>query len=267
MPTSRAICCWLVVIFPLQAHDFWLQPESHRPRKDETIAIKLFVGDDLTIEGERPFDRKSVLRFQAIGEKRSRDLLSSGIEGKIPFARVAFDKEGTYWIGLERERKPIQIEAVKFNDYLKEEGLDRILDQRRLLKEDDKPGRERYSRYLKSLIQCGTMGDDGWMKTLGHRLEIIPLSDPHSLKSGDSLKVKVHFEGKPLGDVTLFGLHHKNEKTAHQKIRTDAEGIATFRLSEAGPWLLRMVHMRRCPDREEADWESFWTSLSFAVRD
>jgi uncharacterized GH25 family protein len=190
----------------------------------------------------------------------------SGVEGKKPFANLTFDREGTHWVGLERDRKTIRLEAAKFNEYLKEEGLDSILDQRRLAKEDDRPGRERYSRYIKCLIQCGN-GDRCWEKTLGHRLEIVPLADPNSIKVGSTLKVRVQFEGKPLADVAVFALHRKDEKTSTDRQRTNAEGIATFRLTDAGPWLVRLVHMRRCPDREEADWESFWGAMSFAVRD
>ena len=50
------------------------------------------------------------------------------------------------------------------------------------------------------------------------------------------------------------------------KLTTAKDGTAEVKISHAGKWLVRMVHMRRCADRDEADWESFWTSLSFAIR-
>jgi uncharacterized GH25 family protein len=187
------------------------------------------------------------------------------MEGKKPFAQITFDKPGSWWVALERERKTIRLEADKFNDYLAEEGLDKILEQRRVLGEDRKPGRERYSRYLKCLLQVGAKSDDTWKKRADHRLEIEPVADPLSVKAGTAFKVRVLFEGKPLANVPLFALHREGEKVSRQKVTTAMDGTADVKLTHSGLWLIRLVHMRRCPDQEEADWESFWSALTFAV--
>lgn len=49
---------------------------------------------------------------------------------------------------------------------------------------------------------------------MGHRLEIIPLSNPYGLKPGGKLKALVLFEGKLLIDSQLEAYHRGTEKVA-----------------------------------------------------
>lgn len=256
----------LLVAGNAPAHDFWMQPETFFPALDRPVAVRLFVGDGFVVETERAFEKKPTTRLKHLNMEKTTDLLAQGREGKKPFAQATFSHAGHHWIVLERDRRAIRLEADKFNEYLAEEGLEKVLEQRRLLREDRKPGRERYSRYLKSLVQAGDKGDEAWKKLAGQRLEIVPLADPYSLKPGAALKVKVLFEGKPLVNVPLFAINKSGEKIDRQKLTTGMDGTAELKLSRAGVWLIRLVHMRRCPDAEEADWESFWSSLTFAVR-
>lgn len=260
---------WVVVVValarPAPAHDFWIQPETFFPARDRQIAVRLFVGDGFVKENERAFEKQATPKLQLLSGERTTDLLSLGKEGKAPFVAIALPTPGHHWIAVERERKTIRLEAAKFNDYLREEGLDDVLDKRRLAGEDQKPGRERYSRCLKALLLC-EKGDDGWKKTGGQRLEIVPLTDPYAIEVGGTLKVRLLFEGKPLAKAPLFALNRNGEKVTKEKLTTDKDGTAEVKLSRKGVWLLRMVHMRRCADPVEADWESFWTALTFAVR-
>lgn len=246
-------------------HDFWIQPSTFFPERDRPLALRLFVGDGFEKESERPFEKKATPKLQLISAKNTTDLLPLGKDNTLPFAEVKVSQAGHHWIAVEREKKSIRLEAAKFNAYLRSEGLDDILAQRQAAREDDRPGRECYSRYLKCLLRCGA-GDDGWKKTCGLRLEIIPLADPYSVKVGDTLKVRVQFEGKPLANVPFFGLNRGGEKVAKQKLITNKDGVAEVKLSGKGVWLLRLVHMRRCSDATEADWESYWAALTFEVR-
>ena len=49
---------------------------------------------------------------------------------------------------------------------------------------------------------------------------------------------------------------------------TDAAGRALITLDNAGTWLIKGVHIIELPDtNEQADWESFWASLTFELAD
>src|SRR5262245_44045859 len=115
-----------LVVSSASAHDFWLEPATFHPMSGRPVAIRLLVGDGFARESERSFDRAATIRFQARRGVRTVALLASGREGKSPFVEVSFEHPGQHWLGLERSRKTIRLEAEKFNDYLVEEGLDRI---------------------------------------------------------------------------------------------------------------------------------------------
>jgi uncharacterized GH25 family protein len=50
------------------------------------------------------------------------------------------------------------------------------------------------------------------------------------------------------------------------KARTDINGRVRFRLRPAGMWLVKAVHMVPAPGGTNADWTSFWASLTFERR-
>ncbi len=86
------------------------------------------------------------------------------------------------------------------------------------------------------------------------------------MKSGESLPVVLLFEGKPLAGAQIEAHSRVDGKVMTQKTTSDKDGQATVKLDRAGLWLIRLVHMRRCPEPKEADWESFWASCSFEVK-
>lgn len=149
---------------------------------------------------------------------------------------------------------------------LREEGLDSIVALREQSGESQSEARERYSRYLKSLLQAGARHDETYKRELGFKLEIIPQTNPYELKIGDSLEVKVLFEGKPLPNAKVFADNREAGSTRTQQTRTTAAGIATVKLDRSGFWLVRLVHMRRCAALAEADWESFWAAYTFGAK-
>lgn len=76
----------------------------------------------------------------------------------------------------------------------------------------------------------------------------------------------VLFEGKPLPNVTVVG--GRAGAPAHRvRAVTDSNGEVKLDFKAAGRWYLRALHLIRLQDDSEADWESFWTTMTFEVRD
>ena len=48
--------------------------------------------------------------------------------------------------------------------------------------------------------------------------------------------------------------------------RTDSDGRVRFRLRPGGMWLVKAVHMIPAPAGANAEWASFWASLTFEMR-
>ena len=96
----------------------------------------------------------------------------------------------------------------KFNRYLDDEGQDAVTALRARLGQNEQPGREVYTRYLKALVQerdpAGAMPETLYKRRVGQRLEILLENDPGRMRPDQTLTVKVLFEGKPLPGAKVF---------------------------------------------------------------
>lgn len=265
MKTTLPLCCALVCVSSAaSAHDYWLQPERFVVPVDAEFAVRLFVGDEFQSELERPYQPQPTLGFRLISRRQTRDLKPEGVAGKKPLIRMRIRRAGTHLLAMERDVQYITLKPEKFNRYLKHEKLGAALKARRDAGELNRPGRERYSRFLKCLIDAGPERDDTWKRVLKQRLEIVPLTDPAGWKKNGRMKVRVLFAGKPLPATAVFRHYKAGSKVQTISATTDKNGTATFKVPGSGTYLVRLVYMRRCDDKR-ADWESFWGALSFAV--
>lgn len=261
-----AFICTLLLSTNAFAHEYWFEPEAFFLAPGQKTAVHLYVGDGLIKDREeRPFQLAKTTLFQLFSASAQPvNLQTSLVDGTSPVYNFSAERAGNYLLAMERNWSYIKIEPQKFEDYLREDGLDYILAERRKLGESDREGRERYSRFIKSLLQVGDKRDETYKKLIGLKLEIVPLENPYSKKIGDDLKFQVLFDGKPLVGRTVFA---DNRNSATQKLVTDGEGRITMKIERGGLWLVRLVFMRRCTaDCAEADWESFWGAYSFSAR-
>lgn len=93
---------------------------------------------------------------------------------------------------------------------------------------------------------------------LGHDLELLPLSDPALVKSGETLRLRVLFRGKPLLGAAIErgdGVTAVPESEI-PKFITDADGIAVVPIVNIGPHLLVIDHRvspSQTPDQADVD--------------
>lgn len=250
---------------PVFADEYWLEPDTFFPAPGQKTALHLYVGNGLFKDlGEYPFKRDKTRMFQQFSTSKTVDLKKSLIDGALPVYHFSASHSGNFLLAMEREWVHIKLDPLKFEDYLREDGIEYIIAEREKLGESLKEGRERYSRYIKSLLQVGEKRDAIYKKSTGLRLEIIPLENPYSKMLGDELNFQVAFEGKPLVGKAIFG---DSRSGATQKMITDHEGKVTLKIDQSGFWLMRLVYMQRCVTScEGADWDSFWGAFSFGVK-
>ena len=161
------------------SHDYWIEPEAYFVQVGQPLNVRLYLGESLKSESERPLQKERTSSFRLFSVEETEDLLAQGLDGQTPLAQVTLRRPGNYLLALERNAATIKLGAKEFQDYLTEEGLDAIIELRRQSGESETEGRERYTRYLKSLLQAGTRHDDTFKREAGHRLEITPLRNPY----------------------------------------------------------------------------------------
>ena len=79
-----------------------------------------------------------------------------------------------------------------------------------------------------------------WGTVMGTLLEVVPLSDPAAAKPGDSLRVRVLFQGKPLANIAVErtdGVTLIKEEDI-PRFMTDSDGVASVPIVGTGPHLL-----------------------------
>ena len=246
----------------LSAHDFWIEPSAFRPAIAQRVAVRLRVGQEF--KGDPvPRDLKLLRRFGLVGP--GGETAVPGVPNTEPAGFLSIPAPGLYTIVYASSPEPVQLDAGKFNDYLAQEGLERIRELRARAGQSDAPDREIFSRCAKALVAAG--GGEaaaGWNRPLGLRLELVPEANPYTLPPGGVLPARLLYEGRPLAGalVTAFTKDHPEQKVS---ARSDARGRVALKLDRPGVWLVKAVHMIPAPKESGADWESFWASVTFEV--
>jgi hypothetical protein len=249
----------------LIAHDMYLLPAKFKAVKASKLSVAFHNGDSFP-ESEVAPKVVRLLDAKVTGQGGRAPVTGLKEVGKRTLGEVVIPAQGTLWLSVRTAPNFIELEPKKFEDYLKEEGLDEIIAWRKQHGETAKPGRERYSKYAKSLLQAGDP-DQYFSHTLGLAIEIVPLADPSALKAGSVLPVRILLRGKPAAGLQLEtawadGPEHKTTAVG----KTDVEGRIDVPILRQGLWRLHSLKMERCTEAKAADWESFWASLTFEVR-
>ncbi|MFY9550254.1 MAG: DUF4198 domain-containing protein [Thermoanaerobaculia bacterium] len=249
---------------PLSAHDFWIEPSSFRPQVAETVTARLWVGPHLRGEAFPRFS-KLIVSFALFSDAGQTPL--SGRDGDDPAGAVRIETPGLQVIGYRSRDYPVSIDAAKFEEYLREEGLETISQTRARRGETQKPAREVFSRAAKALLDAGApeaKAAKGFDRNLGFTLELLPEKNPYAAKPGDTLSFRLLYEGKPLPGALVQALSKEQPET-NVSARASRQGKVSLKLDAPGFWLVKAVHMVPAPSGVDADWQSLWASLTFEI--
>ncbi|GAA3933305.1 hypothetical protein GCM10022406_17470 [Hymenobacter algoricola] len=251
------------------AHEFWLLPPRFFVAPGTRQNIHVFVGESFT--GERWAGKsRRLTSFVQYTPTDTLNLTKAASQTDTLHTAVELRQPGIHMVALSTNNAFIELEAGKFNAYLKEDGLDNVLALRQQRQELAKPGREAYRRCAKTLIQVGAPSSEAAKTTYGavagHPLELVPDQNPYALKIGASLTVQVLADGQPLrGALVQVWQRTPGQPTQISKLRSNQNGRVLFRLNGAGSYMVSTVRMEPATDLKTADWQSTWATLTFGV--
>lgn len=256
------VISFLIVILSISAHEFWLEPEKFIYNRTETLNIRFLVGENFEgINWKGNNDRISSLRLYYGGVSDDLSDYISSAEGDS--LAITMIDEGTCMIAFNSNNSFIELNAEKFNEYLKEDGLPDILEFRKNNNELDSTGYEYYQRCAKTLIQVGPVMDRTYSVSTQLPVDIIALSNPYNIKEPDSLTVRIYFQKKPFVNASVNIWHRVNGFTEKAEYISDEKGDITFAVFPNGKWMVSTVKMERLEDDPKANWQSFWGSLTW----
>jgi len=246
---------------PLLAHDMWIEPTAFSPESGEIIGVRLRVGQDLVGD---PLPRDPAHINQFVVEDASGRKPVIGRDGANPAGLLRVAMPGLLVIGYRSNPSSLEQTAEKFNQYLKEEGLDSIAALRARRNETNARARELFSRCAKSLVLSGSVNRAQGDRPLGFPLELVAERNPYAIGGGEELPVRLTYENRPLAGALVVAMSRLNP-SERLSARTGADGRVRFRLPSGGMWLIKAVHMAPAPAGTNAEWVSFWASLTFQL--
>lgn len=254
----------LAICFIAQAHEFWMQSDKFFYQPGESMLVSFKVGENFTGEAV-DLKKNRIERMELHHLDKMTGLTDSVHEGQKENVNIRLLQEGTHMLIMQSNNAFIALDGEKFNEYLKEDGLDDVYLHRQKTKTLADSAKEFYSRHSKLLVQCGSKTDDTYKKETGLPIEIIPDKNPYALKKGDPIKFKVLFNGKPLFGARVKVWNKHNNKIAVQNIYSLQNGTIETVISNSGTWMVSVVTMTKSKD-PKADWQSYWGTLVFAAK-
>lgn len=217
-----------LVLFPVlvQAHEFILKPDQLSLKGQKEVPFSVISAHVFMVSEEmEPAEHVSVALHSGSAATSVAVVPNESamtLEGRAPIegdgaAILAGHREGMIWTQTTKGWK----QASK-------KGLDGVI----------KSGK--YEKFCKSVITGAT--SKGFDKVVGQRLEIVPLDDPASLKTGDEMRVKVLFDGKPVSSGALTATYDgfsQVPNTWAYLTETYEKDVARIKIDAPGVWMVR----------------------------
>jgi uncharacterized GH25 family protein len=249
------------------AHEFWVRPGDFTAVQGGLGRFYLMHGH--RFEGEFvPRNEPYVERFELVDADGTQRIM--GQHGQ-PTNVARFGEPGTSVVVYQSREVLSELGPERFAAYLEEQGLDDMARQRETQGETGTPGREVYVRCAKALVRVSAGGETAPAgladRVAGLPLEIV-LEPLDAAMAGQAARVRVLLDGQPLAGARVVAVSQaatNADPDAATILRTDEDGMASFDVDQAGPWMVTCLHMFRTEGRDDADWKSFWASLTFDI--
>ncbi|CAN5755520.1 DUF4198 domain-containing protein [soil metagenome] len=264
-----------LIVAAAAGHDFWLIPD----------AFQLSPGETLQVRGQTSSSfpsSESAVAVDRIAEAVIIDSRGRARIAEVTTASTALllrhrpDAVGQYLVSTVIHPRSVRESAESFRRYLVLEGAPEILE--RLEREGAFPRdsiTRRYAKYAKTVVEVGHGGRRSYGQVVGHPLEFLPMADPEATRSGDTLRVQLLLDGRPLvnanahmGSVVRpqgMSLDDLAGTERHLVLRTDSNGIIELVIDRDGIWNVRALHLEPAAAGSGADWETHWATLVFRV--
>ena len=249
-----ALAALLLAAAALHAHDFWIEPSAFHPAPGTTVSVALRVGEHFA--GDPVARSPYIERFTVIEGEAEKEI--PGIDGQDPAGWIQANGRMPSVIVYRSKPSSVELPPDRFDAYLRENGLEKIIALRKQRGEQKQPGREIFSRCAKSILN-GRIRSAAITKPAGLRYEIVP-EDP--VIGTAPFRGRVLFDGKPLAGALIVATYRDDPRVRLQ-MRSNPQGRFAFTSPRRGVWLVTSVEMVRAPMLTRADWESLWASLTF----
>lgn len=286
----RRLLTLLIAVVLLSSHDMYLKLDSYFLEADSPATIKLFNGTIENSENSIDRNRMSDVSLVGNGERIHPDTTQWSERENMTLLSFKTGAAATWVAGVSTKSRDFAMDAGAFNDYLEHGGILDVLNWRKENNALDQNAVERYSKHVKTIFQVGDKKTNDWQTELGYPIEFIPLVNPYDLHAGDIFRVKLLWQGEPLGhqlvSVDSRNAHDHAEDHTHTHaegdghdhssaegedhqhtanlVRTNAKGELILTMANEGVWYLHTIHLVES-EEPGLTHESNWATLTFEI--
>ncbi len=247
--------------FIAHAQNYYLIPEKFFLQKGDKLDMHIIATDDFTKQTDVKFQQSNTQSVFMYEGKKKLDL-NGVVTGADSAVSYPIKEDGLTLISMTTKPLANEMSRSKFLRSLDADDPDNIADK--VKNSNQLFYKERYTYYMKTLVQVGEPGGKAFDKPLNDDYEIILKENPYKFNYGDDISAQINFKGKPLAAATVM-LYVKTAggNVYPQKLSSDNTGMIYFKLSREGVYLLTSRHSAQIKDKD-ADFESWRTSYVFA---
>jgi uncharacterized GH25 family protein len=258
------LAVFVVTIMPAAAfaHNLWLNATEHSPAfsKRTGAHTKIYFGFGHKYPVHDFLDGEKVREFKLVSPGGASRDLAPGQGGYLATSLI-LKKEGAYTVTAATKtgfytmyRKDGKVRHILGS----KEGLENVLLSLY------------FENYTKALVQAGKAAVNAYAQPVGHNIEIVPVENPFSKRAGDTLDLKVLYQGRPASfcniSATYVGFSASEDYAFSNK--TNARGISTIRLLSPGHWVVRAVVRKpaKAELRDKCIEEKYSATITFEVK-
>jgi uncharacterized GH25 family protein len=255
-------CLFSLIITKASAQDYVLLPEKFILHKGDSLKLHLITANQFTKQYELKYETSKTAKFMLMAGSKKTDLLTMAKDSASPIISIPMGNEGLNMISMVRKSITDDIESDDFIKMLEDEGFTQYAEKAKNGSKDS--FREKYTWYMKSLVEVEKNSANNFDKPLNEDFEIILKDNPYKGSYGADIIAQVKLRGKAVANVNVM-MYVKTPDGRNifaQKLSSDKEGQVYFKLSREGIYLLRALYTE--PSKEKgADFETWMSSYSF----
>ena len=217
---------------PAAAHEFLVMPAKMQAEPGEAIAFDIH-STHVFFKAEEMENVESV-RAALVAAEGKQSLEVSGKEGALKL-------QGE----VSTDGKPAWLTAHRLGQTWSKTPRGWFQSERS--ENPDAEFTNKYEKFTKVLVNAEA-GNGFAMKPVGQALEIVPLTDPAALNSGEEIQVQVLHDGKPIAatvSATFEGFSETPNTFAYltETLKDEAHGhVAKVKTWASGVWMIRVEH-------------------------
>lgn len=256
----------IVVASALYAHDLFIKLNTYFLAPEAAVKVPVLNGTFSSSENAIDRARVADLSLVTPAGRSHLDTTIVSAPHDTTFLSIRLAGPGTYVLAMSTLPSEIALAGKQFTEYLKEEAVQGIIEDRASAGISADSAHERYSKHVKAVFQVGADRTNDFATVLGYPAELVPLDNPYALKLGDTLRVRSLVDGRPVAaqSVLAGGRATSGARIAARELKTNSDGVAALPLSTRGRWYVKFIRMVAMGDNR--NYESKWATLTFEVR-